>query len=446
MPFIHKQLILAVSMALGAVSIPYAQARGDMGPDASPNGHPILSERVFSNVADDKVEQPVSYPAPAHFYLKSQATTRNGERLAQTIDAAVGQLREAGKLTPTDEHELGDISRYLAGLAPGRVGAVLEQLAGSQNANLASATQISVQQISNTLLSAIHDLPSDSPNDADGRLWVKGLSNSGRLDSQHGSAGLQQSTQGVLIGADWDVDHAWRVGVMGGKSDNDFSAQRFVAALDSWHLGGYAVRQDGPLALRLGAIYSSHTGENKRNVDIDFYSYREQLSGKYNAQSQTAFAEMGYQIGKDAFSAEPFASLGYQRYHRDSFKEKGGMAALNVGAQTQDNLSSTFGLRLSSLYRLDNRMSLTPHLSASWKHLYGDVSSNVKQSSRLIDRTGINSEFTIDGTALDRNTLALRTGLDLALSRNHTLGIAYTAEAGSNSRNHGLMGQWQMGF
>jgi len=34
----------------------------------------------------------------------------------------------------------------------------------------------------------------------------------------------------------------------------------------------------------------------------------------------------------------------------------------------------------------------------------------------------------------------------MRLSEHQTLGIAYTAEVGDNSRNHGLMGQWQSAF
>lgn len=233
---------------------------------------------------------------------------------------------------------------------------------------------------------------------------------------------------------------------MGAKTGSDLSAKRFNAELDSWHVGAYALRQEGPLALRLGAIYSNHDGQNKRGVDIDFLGFREQLKGKYNAQSQNAFAELGYQMGDEGFSVEPFAGIGWQRYHRDSFSEKGGVTALNVGEQTQQNLSSTFGLRLSSLYALGNQMSLKPHLSTHWKHLYGDVNSTVRQSSAWEKSDDFNSGFTIKGTALDRDSLALRAGLDLALSAQHTLGLTYTADVGSNSRNQGLMGQWTMGF
>lgn len=212
--------------------------------------------------------------------------------------------------------------------------------------------------------------------------------------------------------------------------------------MDSWHLGGYAVRQDGPLALRLGAIYSDHAGQNKRNANL--LDYKEHLRGQYNAQSQTLFSELGYQLGSTDLSVEPFAGLGFQRYHRDSFKETGGLTALNVGAQTQQNLSSTVGLRLATVYRFDNQVSLTPHLSTSWKHLYGEVDSQVRQSYRALP--GLVDGFTVKGTSLDRNSLDLQAGLDLAVSTQHTVGLTYSAQAGTNSRNQGLMGQWKMSF
>lgn len=79
-------------------------------------------------------------------------------------------------------------------------------------------------------------------------------------------------------------------------------------------------------------------------------------------------------------SAEPFANLGYQRYQRDGYKEKGGAAALHVKGQTQDNFSSTFGLRLAYLSQLDNGVSLTPRASVGWKHTYGDVDSTTGQA------------------------------------------------------------------
>lgn len=436
MPLIQKQLALAITLTLGATSAQYAQARGDMEPDSE------WLEQIALN-SETPPSEP-ALPAPEDFYFADHATSRNGLNVARMMDSAVDALLESGELSEWEHEQFENYGQYLGSLESGRIGAVLEQLAGTQNANLGTATQNSMKQLNASLLSAIRQLDNDTSDE--GRVWVQALGSSGTLDAQHGSAGLNHRSQGLLLGADWSIDHAWRIGMVGGKSGSDLSARRFKGELDSWHLGAYAVRQDGPLALRMGALYSRHTGQNKREVDFDFINHREHLTGKYKAQSQNAFAELGYQLDTGGLRAEPFAGVGFQRYQRDRFQEKGGYSALNVGTQTQQNLSSTFGLRLTSDFTLDNQMALKPHLSTSWKHLYGDVSSNVRQSPAWEKRDDFNSEFTTGGTSLDRNSLALRTGLDLALSAEHSVGLAYTAEFGSHSRNQGLMGQWAMAF
>lgn len=430
MPFTPPRFALVMALAISAASLQHAQARGDI--EYRPyHFQPYEAlDNEWADAASEKAE-------PIDGYLTQRATTHNGLQLAKALEPALVQLLESGELT---SEQIKALEKFADALdkQPGGIGAALEQLAASQNANLAAATQNTTQQLSSQLLSILRTLPADDA----GHFWVQSLGNDGTLDKKGGSAGLKHGTQGLLLGADWALDHAWRVGVMGAKSSSHLDAARFSANLDSWHLGSYAVRQDGPLALRLGAIYSSHDGQNKRSVKL--LDYTEQLRANYNANSQTVFSEMGYQLGTADLSVEPFAGLGYQRYHRDGFKERGGLTALNVGSQNQQNLSSTFGLRLASLYRFDNQMSLVPHLSASWKHLYGDVDSRVSQSFRAAP--GLIDSFTVQGTSLDRDSLNVRAGLDLALSPQHTVGLTYASETGNHSRNQGLMGQWQMRF
>lgn len=424
MLFSLKQLARVITFAVGVASAQITQAQ--LGtPFQFPVGLPSFSHGLY--------DPPVK-AAPVDGYLYKQATTDNGRQVANVLEPALSRLLGSGKLTSEQIKALeafGDELRK----APGGMGAALEQLAGSQNANLAGATHATTRHLSNRLLSTLRNLPDDD----DGHFWVHNLGNDG---SQDGSAGLKHNTQGVQMGIDWALDDGWRAGVMGAKSNTKLTAQRFAGELDSWHLGGYAVRRDGPLALRLGAIYSSHGGQNQRSVEL--LGYKEPLKGKYSAQSQTLFSELGYQWGSEAFSVEPFAGLGFERYHRDGFNEQGGRAALNVGPQTQQNLSSTFGLRLATLYRFDNRMSLNPHLSAGWTHLYGAVDSQVRQAYRHAPAPI--SDFTIAGTPRDRNSLNLRAGVDLALSTEHTVGLTYIGESGTHSRNQGLMGEWRLRF
>ena len=423
MPFSVLNLARAISLAVGVASTPFAFAAA-----------PFQFELDLSN--DRWQYQPPAPIVPIDSYF-DQATTHNGQQLAAVLKPALQRALQAGDLTSEEIKGLQKAADALS-QQPGGLGAAFEQLAGSQNANLAGATQNATAHISNSLLATLRTLPTDG----DGHLWVQGLGNGGKLDKQGGSDGLKQGTKGLMLGADWAVGDAWRVGVMGAKSTSELQAQRFKGELDSLHLGGYAVRQDGPLALRMGVFYSDHAGKNKR--DVNLLGFKEQLQGNYNAQSQTVFSELGYQLGSADVQVEPFAGLGYQRYHRDSFKEKGGVTALNVGSQTQQNLNSTFGLRLATVYRFDNRMSLTPHVSTSWKHLYGEVDSQVRQSTRAAP--GIIDSFTITGTSLDRNSLDMQAGLDLALSTEHSVGLTYSAHAGTHSRSQGLTGEWKMSF
>lgn len=426
MLFTPYRIALAISLALAASLQPA---------HASCNAECATKRFNPYDGLDDYYADEVKVAAPVDSHLTRQANTRNGLAVATVLEPALTRLLASGQLS-SEQIKAMEKFGYALSQQPGAFGAALEQLAGSQNANLAAATQNTTQQLSHRVLSTLRELPTDT----DGHFWVKNLGSEGGLDSQRGTAGLNTANQGVLMGADWAVDHAWRVGVLGAKSSSRFDTQRFAADLDSWHLGGYAVRQDGPLALRLGGIYSNHAGQNRRGVEI--LSYKDTLKGSYNATSQNVFGEVGYQLGDASLSIEPFAGLGYQRYSRDSFREQGRLAALNVDAQTQQNLSSTFGLRLAKQIRFENQMSLTPHLSAGWKHLYGDVDSQVRQSFRL----GGIDEFTIQGTSLDRNSLSVQAGLDLAVSPHHTVGLAYVGETGTLSSNQGLMGQWRMRF
>lgn len=341
----------------------------------------------------------------------------------------------------------------LSRLDPTAKEAALAQLAGADQASLAQATLSGASQVGNSALSAMRQLGHaansstqqiplsghDQARPGESRVWLQALSNTGRFEQTQGRKDFQQTTQGIVLGADWSLGNEWRLGLLGGKSHSTHEGSRFKGKLDSWHAGAYALRQSGPAALRLGAIHSDHDGTTQRHVA--FSGYQDRLSADYAATSQQAFAEFGYTLGNARLSAEPFASLGYERYSRKAHQEKGGEAALKNSAQTQDNVSSTLGLRAASLMRLDNRMSLTPHLSAGWKHRYGSLDSSTTQVNPATART-----FTNKGTGLARDSLVAEAGLDFNLSAGHSLGVAYNAELGGSSRSQGVMGQWQMAF
>ncbi|MFJ5256390.1 autotransporter domain-containing protein [Pseudomonas sp. NPDC088414] len=313
----------------------------------------------------------------------------------------------------------------------------LEQLAAGSNANLAKATLSSAAPVSTSMLSAMHQLDNRKA-DGSGRVWLQALGHGGTVDRDYDSA-LKHSTQGLVLGADWQFDEQWHVGLIGAKAQTRLDAQQFDGDLDSWHLGAYALRQDGPFALRLGASYGSHDGSGKRRVAFEGFSDR--LKSRYDASTQQMFAEVGYNLGRGNVSFEPFASVGYQRYQRDGYTEKGGDAALKVQGQTRANPSSTIGLRLAKTSHLTNGMQLTPRLSASMKHTYGELDNATRQQ---LVKGG--KSFEVIGAGMDRNLFTLDAGLDLTLSTRNTLGVGISGDAGSDSRSYGVTGQWRMEF
>jgi outer membrane autotransporter protein len=314
----------------------------------------------------------------------------------------------------------------------------IDQLGGYDTADLGNATLSSVAPISSGMLSAMGRNNPVGEHD-NGQVWAQAIGNSGSLAKEWGDFALKHSTKGLMLGTDWAVSPDWRLGIIGSKTQTRLDSYQFDGALDSWLVGAYALRQEGPLALRLGAVYGNHDGSTKRHVA--FNGFRDRLKGRYDATTQQVFGQVGYNVDVGQFDIEPYVQVGYQRYQRDAYVEKGGDAALQYNGQTQEHYNSDLGLRLARPFVFDQGMRLTPRLDVGWKHLYGDIRGSSHQ--RLVN--GGNT-YIIKGVELDRDSLLLQAGLDLAISPRHTLGLSYRDETGQDNRNGALMGQWRMMF
>ncbi|AMQ83009.1 autotransporter outer membrane beta-barrel domain-containing protein [Pseudomonas glycinae] len=479
-----QHLVLAVALTVGFVEFSLAEqsepdapvvdevkpkpARKKKEKPAPPSlaPKPLLAESIAPTPETFPVSTEIPaapLPAPDDIPSGKVATTQSGSALKESLEkpaplpesvlaetSAAQQTQVVDQPPSTDSPSPAGNSAIAALLAADETTAALalNQLSGGSNANLAKATLSSVTPVSASLLSAMlqlddpHDNQPSAPRHAagnaeSGRIWLQALGHSGKLDRD--VEPMQHSTKGLLLGADWRLNEEWRLGLMGGTSDTRIDSEELDGDLDSWHLGAYAMRQTGPLSLRLGAAWSNHEGSTRR--EVAFGRFHDRLKGNYQASTQQAFIESGYNLGRANVSIEPFVGIGYQRYQRDGYTEKGGAAALRVDDQSQGNFNTTVGLRMANVSTLDNGMRLTPRFSAGWKHLYGETYTSTRQ--RLV--TGGHG-YTVYGAELDRNSLTLDTGLDLAVSSSHTFGVGLSGEIGTDSRNHGISGRWQMTF
>lgn len=268
------------------------------------------------------------------------------------------------------------------------------------------------------------------PSDAEGVvIWSEALATTGHAGASGYAADFDRRTTGFVGGADMPIGN-WRVGVLGGysRSNFDVSDRASSGSSDNYDLGVYAGTQWGALGFRAGAIYGWHDIDTHRNVV--FPAFSESLSANYRAATAQAFGELAYQVDVGQSAFEPFANLAYVHLKTDGFAETGGTTSALTGmGATSDNSFSTLGVRASTQLDMGTTRAAL-HGMVGWQHAYGDVNP----AADLAFNTG--ASFTISGTPIARNALALEAGFDVLLSPSATLGASYSGQIARESQGH----------
>jgi subtilase-type serine protease len=262
-------------------------------------------------------------------------------------------------------------------------------------------------------------------------VWGQAFGAWGHLDGDGNAARLDRSTGGFIAGGDALVGEQWRVGLLAGYSHTSFDVDDRASSGSSnnYHLGLYAGTQRGPLGFRSGLAYTWHRIETDRVVA--FPGFSDSLSANYDAGTFQAFGELGYRIDTASVSFEPYANLAYVNFDADGFTEEGGAAALSSGDQSSDTTFTTLGLRASTELKFGT-INATARGGIGWRHAFGDVRPE----------TGVafagGSSFAIEGAPIAKNAAVVEAGLDMKVTENATLGIAYQGQIASDAQEHGF--------
>jgi outer membrane autotransporter protein len=269
--------------------------------------------------------------------------------------------------------------------------------------------------------------------------WGSAFGSWSDYDGNGNASGMDTSTGGFVTGLDGLVAETWRLGLLAGYSHSSFDVDNRSSSgeSDTYHLGVYGGTQWNSLSFRSGLAYSWHSIDTSRHVT--FPGFDERLSGDYDAGTFQAFGELGYRIDTTMASFEPFANLAHVRLHTDGFDEDGGAAALSANSQTTDTTFTTLGLRASSSFTLGG-MATTARGMLGWKHAFGDVTPVSRQAF-----TGSDA-FTIAGVPLAQDSAIIEAGLDIAISKSATLGIAYNGQFGNGNAQNGVNATLEVKF
>ncbi len=261
------------------------------------------------------------------------------------------------------------------------------------------------------------------------RFWMQGLGSRGHLDGDGNAHRLKQDSAGFLMGVDAIADETVQLGAFGGyqQGDANVRAVSSEADIDTYHVGVYAGADLGALGLRAGYALSWHDADVTRQVA--FGSFSDVATGRFDASTAQAFAEIGYRIDFGTARMEPFAQIAQIWVDSERLKEVGGAAALQVARGKMSTGVSTLGARLDQSFTL-GLLEANLKLSAGWRHAFND------RLAVMASRFEALSPLAIAGAPIARDAFAADIGLSLALSSRARIDLSYSGDVARKSESH----------
>lgn len=273
-------------------------------------------------------------------------------------------------------------------------------------------------------------------SDPEGALpyWIKVYKGKSRIDDDGNGGKAEQVFDGMMLGGDLPIPGDWRLGGAFGFGDErlDVNSRGAKADSDSYRFALYGGRDlnlaSGALKFSGGAGYSEHQIDSRRSVEL--ITGEERLSKRYDVTTQQAFGEVAYHLefGKPAY-IEPFFGLLTLEQRSDSFRERGGEAALSADSQRNRLLSTTSGLRGQQVFQVVGR-ELLLYGSFTWRQLSGDLRPEMDVSLEGSD------SFRVRGSELPRNSYLVELNADYTLAPNIVLDVDYSGVFSTSSRSN----------
>ncbi len=270
-------------------------------------------------------------------------------------------------------------------------------------------------------------------------VFAQGFGAWGSISGDGNAAGLDSDTGGFLIGADAELQPAWRLGLLGGYSRTTFESDSAAGSgnTSTVHLALYSGGVVGPVRLRGGAAYGWSSVETARSV---VFPEMAGSSASYDATTGQLFGEVGYGIAAGKAELEPFAGLAYVSLNTDGFTEQSGPMALSAESGDTDTGFTTLGLRASSAFDLGTAKAGVKGM-LGWRHAFNDIVPTTTYHV-VADSAG----FEVAGLPVAEDALVLDLGLGVGLAKAARLDVSYSGQYGDGVAAQALKGSLGWSF
>jgi len=272
------------------------------------------------------------------------------------------------------------------------------------------------------------------PRSAAQPMWAQVFGNWRTMDGNSNVAKSRERDVGIFVGGDHGVGNGWRLGGAFGYTDSsitvdDRSAKSDVNSYSAILYSGKSFEAgSGKINFTAGLAYTWHDIDSKRNINAA--GERQELKADYSASTGQIFTDVGYAIPlTERVTLEPFFGADFSDLRTRGFSESGGDAALSGKSSTNHVGTTTLGLRAQTTFDVKETAARLRGM-LGWRHAYGDVNPEATMS---FDGS---QPFTVAGNPLARDAAVMELGVDLAMSKNATLGLAYSGQFGDGNRQN----------
>lgn len=265
-------------------------------------------------------------------------------------------------------------------------------------------------------------------------VWGEVYGTTGDIDSTANVAGTDYDTQGIAIGVDQQLNENVTIGASINYANSDIGGDGFSADADSYQAAVYAGWELQDIYLNGQLDFGKHQFDSSRQIVVG--ANTSIANADYDVDSYSLVVEGGKAFNvAESTTLTPFGGLSYTYLDREGFTETGaGAANLVVQDSSNDSIRSQLGVRLGHTFNTAGGKALEGMLSAAWVHEFGDTTSTMAASFS----SAPGNVFRVDSVDLERERLALTTGLSGYVSDNTKISVSYMGEYASSDRHHGL--------
>jgi outer membrane autotransporter protein len=278
--------------------------------------------------------------------------------------------------------------------------------------------------------------------------WAQVLGTRATTNGDGNAASLDNNGAGLVIGADMKVGDASRAGIFFNAKNSTYSVNDRLSSAKQQDVG-IGIYSSGKafesvnMDYRVGGTYTQHDVTASRRVN--FKGLDESLKGSFKANTTQIFGEIGSRVALSSdFMIEPFANLAFVRNDQKAFDEQPvaestAVSALHSVKKSQDMAFATIGVRAAADYMMGNAK-----LSArGMVGLRNVISKNVPLSTHQFSKS---DEFTVAGVPVAKNQLVTEVGVGYDINDQISVGVSYTGQFASGSRNQGLKATLEIKF